>query len=235
VNTYTDARGKAVRVIKDTRPLQPQHVGNMVRAIVRGYNNPETRNGGFYWYEQWEQIVIVLSDHFGVSRDVARGVLCACSMGVSPEVTIGFAVQSLRTRQGVTAFGARIPQLILDGADPLTCLGTEKIYAFFHDTKNRGKDDTHVTVDRWCARTASGDYSIETVQQTGESYHYWVRVVRMATRIANWLLGVTLTAAEAQALAWEIERAERGDVRDDMWAALVKNSVPVPSITLTVH
>lgn len=222
--------GKAVPLTYSNLPVQAQDVRRIIEAILHAWNDPWMRERGMSWYAEWCDVGRSLAAHFGVGEEMAIAVLCVTSPGSSPKVNIGYAMAVLAGggKVGAGQYDAAQEQskLIMKGADWKVVMGGKKVRAFTWDTLARGITDNDVTVDRWCWRTMTGDFSPDNDIVPDPWYRYSERAVRLAVRFVSWWLGVYITAAQGQALAWVADKDRHGEPDDvDVWAELASYGV----------
>jgi hypothetical protein len=221
-NRYTVQDGKTgawawKRGFVDQQRISPVEVKRILGVARAAYANAAMRACARVWYARWDDVAALLSREYGVSHDVARGVLCALSPGCSIEQNISYAVQSLATGKAVGFFGdsRRKAQAIMAGGDIISILdgktGKLKVFNFYMNTVTHGQDTIYCTIDRWAWRTQSGDYSPENDSFDNNLYDVCVRTWCFAARLFSILTDEVWTPAYVQALCWEYDRVTHGE------------------------
>lgn len=196
--------------------------GQVTRRIVRLYReaSDESLRYGVSWYWQAHGAAGILSRRFGVSREVATGVLAALSPSCHWSRNKSLAWEMLSTGNCGHMYGDAIRKArrIIDGEDPLDVLGGDKVRSFYRNILDPwGSDD--VTVDRHAFDIAAGRVTDDLARKAletggrkgnrdGQAGNY-VRVADCYRRAAD-ILGVS--PHMVQAVTWCEWRDRKGIV-----------------------
>lgn len=156
------------------------------------------------WYLAAHKIAGDLAVQYGVTREVAAGVLAATSPlnGWGPNVRLAgkvLAAGGTKT-DGYLGLGLRKANAIIGGADPVATLKGHKTVNFYRSILTAGAEG--VTVDRHAFSIAVGERVINTPSLSGKRYEEVAQYYRRAAVILSKEYGMELSAATVQAVTW---------------------------------
>jgi hypothetical protein len=148
------------------------------------------------WYRSAKRECEVIARSLGIPFETFVGVVAALSPQMNWKYNVREAVKLCKGQQAL-GYGRNIvkAKVILGGAPPLDVLGGNKVRSFYRNLCDGGEDDSHVTVDTWAARIATGNYS-EAVSITDKQYK---RLVSAYQSVAD---DFGVKATELQAITW---------------------------------
>jgi hypothetical protein len=177
-----------------------------VRNITREFRkaDPSEVAQSIEWYAEANAVAKRLSETYGVTVEVAAGIIAALS-----PIQSWAANQKLAERfiaaggltSGYLKVGLAKASAILAGADIPSTLKGNKVTSFYYAIITSGKTD-HATIDRHAFSVAVGERVIDTPSMTAKRYAEFVDCYRRAARILSREYGRTLTASEVQSATW---------------------------------
>lgn len=176
-----------------------------VTRLVRGATDEEFM-AGVNWYSDARIIAQALADRGGVTVDCAAGVIAALSPLRSWGENVNLAARAIDS--GGLVSGTMRDQIlkvntILGGAEPLDTLGGLKVRAFY-ECIIAGGDTSAVCIDRHAIDILLNTRNTDDTRLalTPKRYAAAVKAYRSAAKILSKELGVALTGAQVQAIAW---------------------------------
>ena len=188
-------------------------------SVYRSASDEQIINGRA-WYPSAHEIARSQADEYGVTIEVASGVLAALSprMGWAPNVMIAERMLASGGTMQDGALGRSLSQAraIHSGTDPLDVLGGPKTRAFYQAILTAGKADDPV-IDRhaWDMLTGVRFASPPTTKQYREGADRMTRAARI----------LSVQVSELQAVTWLAWR-------ERFWSASAFNTVQTPMFSL---
>lgn len=185
------------------------YVKPQVRNITRIFRTatPEQVIAGSAWYAEAHGIASGWAERYGVSVEVAAGIIAALSPNNSWAANVKIAERFIAAG-GLTAGyfkqGLAKAARILAGEDPLVVLGGNKITNFYLSIISEGREG--VCVDRHAYSLAANKRMTEGVHLTPKQY---AEVADAYTRAAAILRreGHAVTVAQVQSVTWTLWRS----------------------------
>lgn len=187
----------------------------MVNATTRNVTQvfrqatPEQIAAGSDWYSEAHSFAQGLSERFGVTLEVAAGVIAALSpmssWGVNKDLAARF-FEAGGLDAGYLSTGLAKARAIMDGMLPLdeafSAPTSRKTRAFYHCILTAGSTD-HVCIDRHAYDVVTNTRNTDATRPklAGKRYDEAVVPYRRAARILSREYG-TITPAQVQAVTW---------------------------------
>lgn len=177
----------------------------LTRRATTTYRNatPQQVEAGHSWYPEAHQVAASQAGTYGVTIEVAAGVLAALSprLGWGPNVMLAERMLATGGTLDRGGLGRSLAQAraIHAGADPDEVLRGPKTHAFYHAILTAGDSETPV-IDRHAWDMLTGRRGAPP--PTNRQYRDAAAKMRRAAEI----LGVT--AHQAQAVTWLVHRAK---------------------------
>lgn len=173
---------------------------------------PEQIASAADWYADANRIAGVLADRYGVTINVAAGVIAALSPLNSWGANVNLAARFLATPGGLTSgylsAGLAKARRILAGESPERVLTSNKVAAFYAGIISAGATDK-VCIDRHAWSIAVNyrypDGAIPKL--TDKRYNEAQDAYRRAARILSREYGIDLSPAMTQSVTWVVWRA----------------------------
>lgn len=179
------------------------------RNITRVFRlaTADERAAGLEWYATANDTAKEFSAAYGVSVEVAAGVLAATSPLNSWGANVKIARRMLKSGgtldEGYLSVGLAKARRIMAGEDILSVLTSDKVRAFYLNIASRGMS-SDITVDRHAFDIAVNvRHNDDTRPNIGKARYREVSAVyARAARILSREAGVELSAAQVQAITW---------------------------------
>lgn len=174
-----------------------------VTAVFRTASDAH-RESGMGWYADAYRVADALAVRYGVTPIVASGVIAALSPLNSWGANINLAGRFIAAgglTEGYLGIGLRKAQRILDGAEPLTVLVSDKVANFYSSIVTAGETDA-VCVDRHAYSISHATRTVDVPSMTHKRYESIADTYRRAARILTREAGTPVHAAQVQAVTW---------------------------------
>lgn len=184
----------------------------LTRNITRLFREatPEQIIAGADWYTDAHNVADALAVRYGVTLEVAAGVLAALSPLQSWGANVNLAARFLAAgglTEGYLGVGLAKARAILAGADIVATLKGSKIVNFYLSIVTKGLEGVAVDRHAWSLAVNtrySGEDTFPTI--TGKRYAATVSVYTRAAEILSKEYGMTLTPAQIQSVTWVLWR-----------------------------
>jgi hypothetical protein len=194
-----------------------QHILNVWRSAT-----DSQRERGMAWYDDANRTARRMATQYGVSLEVAAGVIAATSPNNSWAGNVKVAERILATgdtTQGYLGVGLSKARRILDGEDVESVLTSRtyfKVLNFYRGIVSRGTDGVCVDRHAWDVATGTrhADKAHLASEETplrpsvsGKRYSVAVETYNAAASEISRIEGRTVSACEVQAVTWIVWRA----------------------------
>jgi hypothetical protein len=172
---------------------------------------PDQIQSGMDWYADAHRIAGILAERYGVTLEVAAGVIAALSPLNSWGSNVSLAARFLEAgglEAGYLKANLAKARAILAGADIVPTLSGLKVTNFYRSIVSKGADG--LCVDRHAAALALNDRSIsnDMPKLTPKRYDEFVAAYARAAKIVSRELGTEVTPAVVQSVTWVVWRAK---------------------------
>lgn len=184
------------------------------RNVTRVFRlaSAEHRTAGLDWYAVANDTAKEFAATYGVTVEVAAGVIAATSPLNSWGANVKIARRMIQSGgtldSGYLGVGLAKARRIMAGEDVLSVLTSDKVRAFYNNIVSRGMS-ADVTIDRHAFDIAVNvRHNDDTRPNIGKArYRETVEVYRRAARILSREAGEEISAAQVQAITWVAWRA----------------------------
>lgn len=187
------------------------------------YTTPSTRNvtrifreataeqvqAGMDWYADARRVANVYAERYGVSVEVAAGIIAALSPLNSWGNNLNLAARFLEAGgldAGYLKANLAKARAILAGADPVQTLSGLKVTNFYRSIVSAGADGVCIDRHAYCLATNDRSASNDVPGLSGKRYAELVECYVRAAKILSREMGQTITPAVVQSVTWTVWR-----------------------------
>ena len=181
-----------------------RHITKLFREAT-----PEQIIAGADWYTDAHAVADALAVRYGVTLEVAAGVLAALSPLQSWGANVNLAARFLAAgglHAGYLGVGLAKGRAILAGADIVATLKGDKIVNFYPAIVTKGAQGVAIDRHAWSIAVNTRSVADGMPSLSGKRYAAAVSVYVRATDILSKEYGMALTPAQVQAVTWILWR-----------------------------